>query len=220
MYYFIFYLFVLTVIDVSAQYNHQDVLLGHSGDFLIEHLVSEYKPVTILDYDEAREVLSIAIFDLIILDRMMPNGDGIELIEHIKKFSNTPVIMLTAMNEDKDKIDGLKIGADDYLSKPFEPEELLLRIENEIKPEPAIAIGKGEIIESGVNAELDDLRKILKEGKGYLEDLKNREIERTGIPSLKIAHNNVHGFYLEVRNTHKNRVPEDCIRRQTLVRSL
>ena len=82
------------------------------------------------DYDEAREVLSIAIFDLIILDRMMPNGDGIELIEHIKKFSNTPVIMLTAMGENKDKIDGLKTGADDYLSKPFEPEELFLRIKN------------------------------------------------------------------------------------------
>ena len=50
---------------------------------------------------------------------MMPSGDGIELIEYIKQFSNTPIIMLTAMGEDKDKIDGLKIGADDYLSKPF-----------------------------------------------------------------------------------------------------
>ena len=80
------------------------------------------------DYDEAKDILSIAIFDLIILDRMMPSGDGIKLIDHIKQFSNTPVIMLTAMGEDKDKIDGLKIGADDYLSKPFEPEELFLRI--------------------------------------------------------------------------------------------
>ena len=80
------------------------------------------------DYDEAKDILSIAIFDLIILDRMMPSGDGIKLIDHIKQFSNTPVIVLTAMGEDKDKIDGLKIGADDYLSKPFEPEELFLRI--------------------------------------------------------------------------------------------
>ena len=80
------------------------------------------------DYDEAKEILSITIFDLIILDRMMPSGDGIELIEHIKQFSNTPIIMLTAMGEDKDKIDGLKIGADDYLSKPFEPEELYLSL--------------------------------------------------------------------------------------------
>ena len=82
------------------------------------------------DYDEAKDILSIAIFDLIILDRMMPNGDGIKLIDHIKHFSNTPVVMLTAMGDDKDKIDGLKIGADDYLSKPFEPEELFLRIKN------------------------------------------------------------------------------------------
>ena len=80
------------------------------------------------DYEEAKDILSVAIFDLIILDRMMPSGDGIKLIDHIKKFSNTPVIMLTAMGENKDKVDGLKIGADDYLSKPFEPEELFLRI--------------------------------------------------------------------------------------------
>ena len=82
------------------------------------------------DYNEAKEVLSLIYFDLVILDRMMPSGDGIDLIEHIKQFSNTPIIMLTAMGEDKDKIDGLKIGADDYLSKPFEPEELFLRIKN------------------------------------------------------------------------------------------
>ena len=80
------------------------------------------------DYEEAKDILSVAIFDLIILDRMMPSGDGIKLIDHIKQFSNTPVIMLTAMGENKDKVDGLKIGADDYLSKPFEPEELFLRI--------------------------------------------------------------------------------------------
>ena len=80
------------------------------------------------DYEEAKDILSVAIFDLIILDRMMPSGDGIKLIDHIKQFSNTPVIMLTAMGENKDKVDGLKLGADDYLSKPFEPEELFLRI--------------------------------------------------------------------------------------------
>ena len=94
-------------------------------DYLTEKKLEIYLSA---DYDEAKEILSIAIFDLIILDRMMPSGDGIQLIEFIKKLSNTPVIMLTAMGEDKDKIDGLKIGADDYLSKPFEPEELFLRI--------------------------------------------------------------------------------------------
>ena len=94
---------------------------------------------------------------------------------------------------------------------------LRLRIETEIKAEPAIAIGKGEIIATGVNKELDDLRAILNTGKEYLENLKNREVERTGISSLKIAFNNVFGFYLEVRNSHKDKVPEEWIRKQTLV---
>ncbi len=100
-------------------------LRGLLKDYLTEKKLEIYLSE---DYDEAKEILSIAIFDLVILDRMMPSGDGIQLVEFIKKLSNTPVIMLTAMGEDKDKIDGLKIGADDYLSKPFEPEELFLRI--------------------------------------------------------------------------------------------
>ncbi len=82
------------------------------------------------DYLDAKDVLSYIYFDLIILDRMMPSGDGIDLIEFIKQNSNTPIIMLTAMGEDENKIIGLKTGADDYLAKPFEPEELFLRINN------------------------------------------------------------------------------------------
>jgi len=82
------------------------------------------------DFDNAREIIQYFIFDLIILDRMMPTGDGIKLVSTIKQISTTPVIMLTAMGEDINKIEGLKIGADDYVSKPFEPEELYLRILN------------------------------------------------------------------------------------------
>ena len=82
------------------------------------------------DFEEAKEILPIIKFDLIILDRMMPSGDGIDLIEFIKKNFNSPIIMLTAMGSDKNKIDGFKFGANDYLSKPFEPEELYLRINN------------------------------------------------------------------------------------------
>jgi|TARA_B110000263_G_scaffold230983_1_gene225952 two-component system phosphate regulon response regulator OmpR len=80
------------------------------------------------DYSSAEEILKYFIFDLIIVDRMMPSGDGIYLIEKIKQHNNTPVIVLTAMGESENKIQGLKIGADDYVSKPFEPEELFLRI--------------------------------------------------------------------------------------------
>jgi len=82
------------------------------------------------DFDSAREIIQYFIFDLIILDRMMPTGDGIKLVSTIKQINTTPVIMLTAMGEDINKIEGLKIGADDYVSKPFEPEELYLRIMN------------------------------------------------------------------------------------------
>ena len=80
-----------------------------------------FQVFTSQDFNEAKEILGFFIFDLIILDRMMPTGDGIHLIQDIKKVSKTPIIMLTAMSEDSDKIDGLKSGTDDYLSKPFEP---------------------------------------------------------------------------------------------------
>ncbi len=99
-------------------------------DYLNE---KNFQVFTSEDFDEAKEILGFFIFDLIILDRMMPTGDGINLIQDIKKTSKTPIIMLTAMSENNDKINGLKIGTDDYVSKPFEPEELFLRINNLLK---------------------------------------------------------------------------------------
>ena len=80
---------------------------------------------------------------------------------------------------------------------------------------PAV-VGKGETILPGVSNELDELRSISKQGKGFLIEMQAREIEKTGIPSLKIAYNNVFGYYIEVRNTHKDKVPQDWIRKQTL----
>ncbi|MCH2235084.1 MAG: DNA mismatch repair protein MutS [Crocinitomicaceae bacterium] len=96
-------------------------------------------------------------------------------------------------------------------------EKLIARIEEELLPDPAIAVAKGFVINDGVNAELDELREILTNGKQYLENLKDRESEATGIPSLKIGFNNVFGYYIEVRNSHKDKVPEKWIRKQTLV---
>ena len=92
-------------------------------------LEKKYKVNLCDDFASASEVLQYFIFDLIIVDRMMPSGDGIDLIKIIKKNNNTPVIMLTAMGESDNRIQGLRYGADDYLSKPFEPEELYLRIQ-------------------------------------------------------------------------------------------
>ena len=98
---------------------------------LLEDYLSEkkYKIFLCEDFADAEEILEYFVFDLIIVDRMMPSGDGIDLIKTVKDKSNTPVILLTAMGETESRIAGLKIGADDYLSKPFEPEELYLRIQ-------------------------------------------------------------------------------------------
>ena len=100
-------------------------------DLLKDYLTEKKLNVYISDdFENARDVIQYFIFDLVILDRMMPSGDGIKLVSIIKDIYPTPVIMLTALGENINKIEGLKIGADDYVSKPFEPEELYLRINN------------------------------------------------------------------------------------------
>lgn len=91
------------------------------------------------------------------------------------------------------------------------------RIEREIHPDPPALINKGGVIKSGVNEELDELRRVAYSGKDYLLQLQQRKSEETGIPSLKIGFNNVFGYYIEVRNAHKDKVPETWIRKQTLV---
>ena len=123
-------------------------LRGLLKDYLNE---KNFKVYTSQDFSEAKEILDFFLFDLIILDRMMPSGDGIDLIKYIKKKSNIPIIMLTAMGENNSKIHGLKIGADDYVAKPFEPEELYLRIINLLKlyeniNQEELRIGFGEYV--------------------------------------------------------------------------
>jgi DNA mismatch repair protein MutS len=91
------------------------------------------------------------------------------------------------------------------------------KIATTLQSEPPVSIAKGNAIRTGVHEELDALRTIAYSGKEYLEGIEKRESERTGISSLKIAFNNVFGYYIEVRNTHKDKVPQDWIRKQTLV---
>lgn len=91
------------------------------------------------------------------------------------------------------------------------------RIAREIKNDPPLLVNKGGVIADGIHAELDELRQIAYSGKDYLLQMQQRESERTEIPSLKIAYNNVFGYYIEVRNTHKDKVPAEWIRKQTLV---
>lgn len=127
-------------------------------------------------------------------------------------------VALNAINPIKDaflKSDNNNLKA---LGKKLDPCPIIRdRIERELKPEPPALLNKGGYINKGVNSELDELRDIAYTGKDYLMQLQQREIEKTGIPSLKVAFNNVFGYYIEVRNTHKDKVPAEWTRKQTLV---
>ena len=100
---------------------------------------------------EAKKKLEIIKFDILVLDIMMPGESGLSLTEHVKKNNSTPIILLTAKDEVQNRIKGLELGADDYLSKPFEPKELLLRIKNIVNKNNKIdlsnkyIVGKAEI---------------------------------------------------------------------------
>ncbi|MBQ0018903.1 MAG: DNA mismatch repair protein MutS [Bacteroidales bacterium] len=98
-------------------------------------------------------------------------------------------------------------------------EEIRDRIAREVKPDPPLMVAKGGVIADGVSEELDELRHIAYQGKDYLLQIQQREVERTGITSLKIGYNNVFGYYLEVRNTFKDQVPPEWIRKQTLTQA-
>ena len=80
--------------------------------------------------EEAKKIMESLIFDLLVVDIMMPGQNGLDFLKEIRKTSQMPVLMLTAMSDPEDRLDGLEIGADDYMTKPFEPRELLLRIQN------------------------------------------------------------------------------------------
>ncbi|MES2733826.1 MAG: DNA mismatch repair protein MutS [Bacteroidota bacterium] len=112
-----------------------------------------------------------------------------------------------------ENVAGLKKYADQLNPCEF----LLQKIENELREDPPIVSNLGGMIKSGVNPELDELHQLAFQGKDYLMQLQNREIQRTGIGSLKIAFNKVFGYYLEVTNAHKDKVPTEWIRKQTLV---
>ena len=118
----------------------------------------------------------------------------------------------------KELVGGMKYDVLVKLADRINPcEKLLDMIQKTLHEEAAVAVGKGYVIADGFNKELDDLRAIAFSGKDYLNQLQKRESERTGITSLKISFNNVFGYYIEVRNTHRDKVPEEWIRKQTLV---
>ena len=140
----------------------------------------------------------------------------------VTKINPKEIIQLKKTLEQLDPIKNNLIGYNtpvlNRIADQINPcEDLLHSIQTTLVDEPAIAVGKGEIIRTGVSEELDELRKIAFSGKDHLDAIVEREIEATGISSLKISFNNVFGYYIEVRNTHKDKVPENWIRKQTLV---
>lgn len=104
-----------------------------------------------------------------------------------------------------------------WLEPLFDLEELIKFLQNNLNEELPVSIAKGNVVKDGVSEELDRLRNLQSKGRGFLDEMCQREIERTGITSLKIDFNNVFGYYIEVRNTHKDKVPDDWVRKQTLV---
>lgn len=125
---------------------------------------------------------------------------------------------LLQVNPIKNLLFGATSKALKRISEQLNPCETLIQlIDSTLDDDPANQLGKGKIIKDGFNPELDELRKIAHSGKSYLEEMREREIEKTGISSLKINQNNVFGYYLEVTHAHKDKVPEDWIRKQTLV---
>ena len=133
-----------------------------------------------------------------------------EVMQLRRGLSQTDPIMKLCGGKGVDALDGL-------IGRMGDCAELLEYLGKTMHPETASQLGKGDVIAGGVNEELDELRRIARHGKDYLLDIQQREIERTGIASLKIGFNNVFGYYLEVRNTYKDSVPEEWIRKQTLV---
>ena len=133
-----------------------------------------------------------------------------EIMQLRRGLSQTGPIMNLCLGKGAESLDRMMASLVDC-------QELLDCLGRTMHPETASAIGKGDVIASGVSAELDELRDIARNGKDYLLKIQERETERTGIPSLKISYNSVFGYYLEVRNTHKDKVPQEWIRKQTLV---
>ncbi|MGM9737393.1 MAG: DNA mismatch repair protein MutS [Candidatus Cryptobacteroides sp.] len=148
-------------------------------------------------------ILSRAATGKIVPREVLQLGRGLAQLDPIKSLCSDPGETCGALVALVSGIDGCA--------------DLLDDIRRTVSPDAAAAIGKGDVIASGVDAELDRLREISRGGKDYLLQMQQREIERTGITSLKISFNNVFGYYIEVRNSQKDKVPEDWIRKQTLV---
>ena len=168
-----------------------------------------------LDHPETLQEVQVEIGKLGDLERILGRvATGKAFPREIMQLSRGLAQMKPIQEQCRDKGCG---PMDKLLGRLSSCEKLLAQIRRVLDPEPAHQIGKGPVIAQGVDAELDELRSMSGSGKDYLLQMQQREAERTGITSLKIAYNNVFGYYIEVRNTFKDKVPPEWIRKQTLV---
>ena len=187
----------MPVMDIPELESRYDVV----QHFFAEPEDLERIRTLIGEMGDLERIISRAAMGKIVPREVMQLGRGLERMEPVA-----------------DLCRGRGVGALEVLAGGMKDCSALLEaIRHTMDPEPAAAIGKGPVIGSGVDEELDDLRNISSGGKDYLLQLQRSEAERTGITSLKIGYNNVFGYYIEVRNTFKDLVPPEWIRKQTLV---
>ena len=204
-----------------------DKTLTAMGGRMLKHWLAF--PERNLSKIEARlDVVEALTKDDSIHDKMANHLSEIVDIERIVAKIATQKISpraLVQLGKSLDQITEIKVDLLDHPSTKLktlgggflDAREVIKLIKSTLKSEAPVLLGKGEVIADGVNVELDELRQLLHSGKEHLDSMLERESERTQIPSLKIAFNNVFGYYIEVRNTHREKVPEDWIRKQTLV---
>lgn len=167
--------------------------------------------------DKVRNAICEELSQISDLERILSRlSSGKTSPKEIRSLANS----LDAVANIKTQLKISKIKSFVLLSDEINPcDAIRKKIENELNDDPPVQIIKGNVIREGVSPELDELRELLNNGKSYLDKLQKRESEKTGIQSLKIGYNNVFGYYLEVTNTHKPKVPEEWQRKQTLVNS-
>ena len=204
-----------------------DKTLTAMGGRMLKHWLAF--PERNLSKIEARlDVVEALTKDDSIHDKMANHLSEIVDIERIVAKIATQKISpraLVQLGKSLDQITEIKVDLLDHPSTKLktlgggflDASEVIKLIKSTLKSEAPVLLGKGGVIADGVNVELDELRQLLHSGKEHLDSMLDRESERTQIPSLKIAFNNVFGYYIEVRNTHREKVPEDWIRKQTLV---
>lgn len=173
-----------------------------SVDYLLKHV-------------EVREELNQYLENIGDLERLVSKVSTArinprEMVQLKNALSIIPKIKSLATNASQKALQSIAKGIDVC-------QDCFQQIAQTIQDEAPVQLSQGNVIQSGVNAELDELRILKNSGKDHLKAMQEREVERTGISTLKIAFNNVFGYYIEVRNTHKDKVPEDWIRKQTLV---